>query len=75
MQGYKRMGLTGFDLFIGDELSTSLRVRADMHMYDRCSADANRSWLLSVCEVPCGIAIFCFHYRVSPAAHQILSMQ
>jgi len=35
------MGLTGFDLFIGDELSTSLGMRADLHMYDCGSLDAN----------------------------------
>jgi len=75
MQGYKLIGLTGFDFFIGDELSTSLVVRGDMYMYDRRSPDANLRWLLSVCQVPCGIAIFCFHYRVSPSAHQMLSVQ
>jgi len=68
-------GFTGFDLFIGEELSTSLVVRADMYMYDRGSPDANLRWLLSVCQVPCGIAIFCVHYHVSPSAHQMLSVQ
>jgi len=69
------MGLTGFDLCIGDELSTLFGIRADMYMYGRGSLDANLRWLLSVCEVPCGIAIFCFHYHESPSAHQMLSVQ
>jgi len=32
MQGYKLNGLTGFDLFISDELSTLSGLRAIMHM-------------------------------------------
>jgi len=62
-------------MFIGDELSTSLGVRGDMHMYDRGYPDANLRWLLSICDVPCGITIFCFHYHVSQSAHQMLSVQ
>jgi len=69
------MGLTGFDWFIGDELSSLLPVRADMYMYDHGFPDADPRWLRSVCQVSCGIAIFCFHHRVSPSAHQMLSVQ
>jgi len=75
MQREKLTGLPGFDLFITDELSTLLGVRADMHMYDHGAPDANLRWLLSVFEIPCGIAIFCFYYGVSPSAHQMLSVQ
>jgi len=37
--------------------------------------NANLIWLLHACDVPCGIAIFCWHYHVSPSALQMLSAQ
>ena len=75
MQRKKLIGFTGLDLFIGDELSTSSGLGANMHIKDHGSPDANLRWLLSVCENLCRIAIFCFHYLVSPSAYEMLSVQ
>jgi len=73
--GVKLKDVTGFDFLINNELGTMLGVKDEMHMWDCGFPDANLIWLLSACEVPCGIAIFRWHYRVSPSVLQMLAAQ
>ena len=59
-------GLTAFDFLIGNQLGTVSGVRPNMATSDCSFPGANLKWPISVREVPCGIAILCWHDHVSP---------
>jgi len=63
------MGLTAYDVLIGNQLGSASGVRADMANCNCGFPGANLKWLISAREVPCGIAMLCGHYHVSPSAH------
>lgn len=68
-------GSTTLAFVVGDELGTWLVVRANVPIEHCRFPDANLTWLLPACAVPCGIVIFRWHYHGCQSALQMLLAQ
>jgi len=58
MQGYKQMGLTGFNFLIGDKSVTATGGRDSMSMWECCFPEPSITRLLPYWDVPCSICHF-----------------